>query len=72
MIENFQNRFLHNFFFLYIGKSFLNTIEYLDLTTNEWTTFIPNRCNENGSAENGTTENCTIENGTTENGTTDS
>ena len=24
------------------GKHFVNTLEYLDLTTNEWTTFIPN------------------------------
>lgn len=27
--------------FFFLGKTFLNTIEYLDLKTNEWTTFIP-------------------------------
>jgi hypothetical protein len=29
------------FCFLFVGKNFLNSIEYLDEKTNEWTTFIP-------------------------------
>jgi len=27
--------------FLFVGKNFLNSIEYLDEKTNEWTTFVP-------------------------------
>lgn len=27
--------------FSVLGKTFLNTIEYLDEKTNEWTTFVP-------------------------------
>jgi hypothetical protein len=27
--------------FLVVGKTFLNSIEYLDEKTNEWTTFVP-------------------------------
>jgi len=29
------------FCFLFLGKTFLNSIEYLDEKTNEWTTFVP-------------------------------
>lgn len=28
-------------YIIFTGKTFLNTFEYLDLKTNEWTTFIP-------------------------------
>lgn len=33
----------------FVGKSFLNTIEYLDQNSNEWTTFIPKISGELGS-----------------------
>lgn len=36
-----KNVGLFLYFVFVAGKAFLNTFEYLDLKTNEWTTFIP-------------------------------
>ena len=35
--------------FLFVGKTFLNSIEYLDEKTNEWTTFVPKLPARSGS-----------------------
>jgi len=45
----FLNRVLGVFCFLFVGKTFLNSIEYLDEKTNEWTTFVPKLPARNGS-----------------------
>lgn len=37
------------FCFLFVGKTFLNSIEYLDEKTNEWTTFVPKLSAQSGS-----------------------
>jgi len=45
----FFNRVLGFFCFLFVGKTFLNSIEYLDEKTNEWTTFVPKLPAQSGS-----------------------
>lgn len=45
----FFNRVLGVFCFLFVGKTFLNSIEYLDEKTNEWTTFVPKLPARSGS-----------------------
>ena len=37
------------FRFPFAGKTFLNSIEYLDEKTNEWTTFVPKLLSQSGS-----------------------
>jgi hypothetical protein len=34
---------------LFVGKTFLNSIEYLDEKTNEWTTFVPKLPTQSGA-----------------------
>lgn len=45
----FFDRVLGVFCFLFVGKTFLNSIEYLDEKTNEWTTFVPKLPAQSGS-----------------------
>jgi hypothetical protein len=45
----FLTRVLGVFCPLFVGKTFLNSIEYLDEKTNEWTTFVPKLPSQSGS-----------------------
>jgi hypothetical protein len=41
VLPKITNRVLGVFCCWFVGKTFLNSIEYLDEKTNEWTTFVP-------------------------------
>lgn len=46
--------------FIFLGKIFLNSVEYLDEDTNEWTTFVPKLDGMSGSVTPNT-RSCSLE-----------